>query len=109
MMFWVMNTVEGMGIDLSWEKIHSLYTNRYNVMAARDLTEILAMNIWLGIFGVKILTPEWTAWAEAHKPEADALRQQAETMLGAAHSHASQGKNAKTVTTHHHSLGWLFS
>ena len=83
--------------------------NGYNEMTARDLTEILAMNIWLGIFGVKILTPEWTAWAESHKPEADALRQQAETMLGVAHSHASQGKNAKTVTTHHHSLGWLFS
>jgi len=83
--------------------------NGYNEMTARDLTEILAMNIWLGIFGVKILTPEWITWAATHQSEADALRQQAETMLGAAHSHASQGKNAKAVTTHHHSLGWLFS
>ncbi len=94
---------------LAQEKIHSLYMNGYNDMAVRDMTEILAMNIWMGIFGVKILTPEWITWAAAHQPEADALRQQAETMLGVAHSHAAQGKNAKAVTTHHHSLGWLFS
>lgn len=78
-------------------------------MTPDDMIEILAMNIHFGVFGIKSIRPEWTTWAQANPSEAAALRQQAETMLGVAHSHAAQGKNAKAVTTHHHSLGWLFS
>ena len=78
-------------------------------MPTDHLTEVLAMNIWLGIFGEKILRADWIEWAAANKTEADELRAQAETMLGVAHSHAKQGVNARPQTSHHHSLGWLFS
>jgi hypothetical protein len=70
--------------------------------------ELLAMNIWMKVFGVKSISPEWISWAAANPQEATALRDQAATMIGVAKSHASQGANAKANVTHHHSLGWLF-
>ena len=72
----------------------------------RDLTEILAMNIWLGMFGVTALRPDWVDWATSHPAEAAALRSQADAMLGVAH--AKQG-NPRARTSHHHSLGWLLA
>lgn len=67
--------------------------------------EILAMNIWLKIFGVTALTPEWIEFAKQNPDKANSLRSQAAEMIGVANSHA--GSNAPPKTSHHHSLGWL--
>lgn len=67
--------------------------------------EILAMNLWLGIFGVTVLRDDWVKWAAANPDAAKDLRDQASRMINVAHSHAKQ----PNPRHHHaHSLGWLF-
>jgi hypothetical protein len=77
-------------------------------MTNDEMIEILAMNIWKGVFGLTAITAEWQEWAKTHSTEANALRGRAEEMIGAALAHAGQGAT-KTRTAHHTSLGWLFA
>jgi len=74
----------------------------------RDLTEILAMNLWMGGYGQTSITHEWQEFAKSHPAKARQFRAQADDMLGVAHSHIEQGKRAKAKTTHHTGLDWLF-
>jgi hypothetical protein len=77
-------------------------------MTEIDHTEILAMNIWMKVFGVTSITPEWEQWAKLNPDEASGLRSQAADMLGVAKAHAGQLK-PHIRTSHHHSLGWLLN
>lgn len=77
-------------------------------MTDDDRVEILAMNIHMAAFGVTALTPDWLAWSKTHRPEADALREQAREMLGVSGTFASANAGASTRTSHHHGLGWLY-
>lgn len=80
-------------------------------MAMADTTEhhveVLAMNIWMGMFGVKVIQPAWIDWSVLNPDPGEALRAQAREMLGVANSHASRPTSPKT--TNHHSLAWLFT
>jgi hypothetical protein len=78
----------------------------YTITPTRDLTEILAMNIWLGMFGVTALRPDWVEWAAANPTEAWKFRSQADAMLGVVHHQPGQ---RAARTSHHHSLGWLLA
>lgn len=69
--------------------------------------EILAMNIKMGVFGLKTLTPEWVEWAEANPQAARDLRKTAQAMIDGAS--ATAGRSTAARTSHHHSLGWLFN
>lgn len=69
--------------------------------------EVLAMNIWRGHFGEKVLRSDWADWAAANPDDATTLRDQAASMIGAAQSHV--GRPSSPKTTHNHSLAWLLT
>lgn len=60
-----------------------------------DRVEILAQAMWMGQHGTIVITPRWQEWSSQNKKDADALRDKARDMIGA----------AKGQT--HHSLGWI--
>ena len=77
-------------------------------MTDEQRVEILAMNMWLGLYGVTAIRPEWTEWAGANRGKANALRVKAAVMVGVATGQKGRDKKAAPRTAHHHSLGWLY-